>query len=374
MQYFSNVKIPVFASGADSAVWTDPPQASSPGVYFTDEDWLKPTSAVRVQGVVEGLARSVDYNTVMRQCSVMASLFANILAYRNSLTRTGQGVPYGGSATVAIGTDLISGEADLNAHIGALSNIFDATNFLADSEVTTRTINNLAVTTAKLAAAAVTTEKISQDAVTKSKLGSDLVNTDKATANGITVTLSQTPTPGNQGFIIGISSDKVTNANNADNAGAAGTLKTETSTAKIFLCGTDSVEAGTAKSFYNSAAVYVSGGTQLNATDFNVPSDRRLKENIVDVGKKQVRELVEGVSVKLYNYKSEPKRTNVGLIAQDIKSVNAVLGDLLVFTDPDTGKLGVHENKLVYVLWDYVQQQQKVIEDLSRKVEELSKR
>lgn len=374
MQFFNNVKIPVFGSSAEAVAWTDPPQAPSPGVYFTDEDWLKPTSAVRVQGVVEGIARSVDYNTVMRQCSFMASLFANILAYRNSLTRVGQGVPYGGSSDAPIGTDLISGESDLSGHIGALSNIFDSTNFLADGEVTTRTISDLSVTVAKLAANAVTTVKIAQDAVTKNKLGSDLVNTKSATANGITVTLNQTNAAGNRGFVIGVSSTKVTNATNADNATAANTLKTATTASTIYLCGTTSTVANTAKQFYNSGAVYITNGSQLNATDFNVPSDRRLKKDIRDVGHKQVRELVEGVSVKLYSYKKAPERTTIGLIAQDIKSVNAVLGDLLVFTDLDTGKLGVHENKLVYVLWDYVQQQQKVIESLSRKVEELLKR
>ena len=117
--------------------------------------------------------------------------------------------------------------------------------------------------------------------------------------------------------------------------------------------------------------MYVSSGTQLNATDFNVPSDRTLKENIEDVGHHQVRALVEGVKVKTYNYKNTPERTTVGVIAQDIQEVNAVLGDLLVFEDEETGKLGVHENKLVYVLWDYVQQQSEAIKKLTKEVEEL---
>lgn len=373
MQYFSNVKIPVFGSASEQIAFTTPVSAPSNGVYFSDEDWLRPTNSTRVQGVVEGIARSVDYNTVMRQCSVFASLFANILAYRNSLTRTGQGAPYGGSASVAIGTDLLSSEADINAHIGAMSNIFDSTNFLADSEVTTRTIASLAVTTAKLAASSVTTEKIAQDSITKPKLGSGLVNTGSANQNGITVTLSQTNSAGNRGFIIGISSSKVTNAANADNSTNASNLKTNTSTATIYLCGTTSYTANTNKPFYNTANVYISGGSQLNATDFNVPSDRRLKENIVDVGHRQVRALVEGVDVKLYNYKSDKSRTTIGLIAQDIQKENTVLGDILVFKGED-GNLGVHENKLVYVLWDYVQQQNEVIKKLLSRVDELSKR
>lgn len=371
MNYYENVNIPVFGSSSVAATWTDPVSAPSSGVYFSDADWLKPTNATRVQGVVEGIARSVDYNTVMRQCSTMTSLFANILAYRNSLTRSGQSTPYGGSPTAPIGTDLITGEANLEAHIGALSNIFDSTNFLADSEVTTRTINNLAVTTAKIAALAVTTEKIAANAVTKANLGSDLVNTGSATANGITVNLSQTNSSGNRGFVIGVSSSKVTNAANADDSTNAANLKTTTSTANIYLCGTMSTVANTNKPFYNSASVYVSGGSQINATDFNVPSDRRLKENIEDVGKHQVRALVEGVKVKTFNYKKDPKKTYIGVIAQDVKEANTVIGDLLIDTDPDTGMLAVHSDKMVYVLWDYVQQQAETIKELAKEVKEL---
>jgi hypothetical protein len=373
MKYYENVNIPVFGSSAVAVAWTDPVSAPSAGVYFSDKDWLKPTNATRVQGVVEGIARSVDYNTILRQCSTMSSLFANILAYRNSLTRTGQGTPYGGSPTAPIGTDLITGEASLDVHIGAMSNIFDSTNFLADSEVTTRTINNLAVTTAKLAALAVTTDKINTNAVTKAKLGSDLVNTGSATNNGITVTLSQTNSSGNRGFVIGINSTKVTNAANADDSTNAANLKTTTSTANLYLCGTTSTAANTNKPFYNSASVYMSNGSQINATDFNVPSDRRLKENIEDVGKHQVRALVEGVKVKTFNYKNDPKRTLIGVIAQDVQDANTVIGDLLVEEDADTGMLKVHGDKMVYVLWDYVQQQAETIKKLTERVEALEK-
>lgn len=371
MNYYENVNIPVFGSSSVAATWTDPVSAPSSGVYFSDVDWLKPTNATRVQGVVEGIARSVDYNTVMRQCSTMASLFANILAYRNSLTRSGQSTPYGGSPTAPIGTDLNTGEANLEVHIGALSNIFDSTNFLADSEVTTRTINNLAVTTAKIAALAVTTEKIAANAVTKAKLGSDLINMGSATANGITVNLSQTNSSGNRGFVIGVTSSKVTNAANADDSTNAAKLKTTTSTANLYLCGTTSTAANTSKPFYNSTSVYVSGGSQINATDFNVPSDRRLKENIEDVGKHQVRALVEDVKVKTFNYKKDPKKTYIGVIAQDVKEANTVIGDLLIDTDPDTGMLAVHSDKMVYVLWDYVQQQAETIKELAKEVKEL---
>lgn len=374
MEVFKEVvKIPVFGSGATAVAWTDPVSAPSPGVYFTDDDWLKPTNATCVQGVVEGIARSVDYNTVLRQCSMFARLFANILAYRNQTTRTGV-TPYGGSGTTPIGTEVRNGEGSLDGHIGALSNIFDTSSFLADNEVTTRTINGLAVTTAKIAASAVTTEKINNEAITVAKLGSGLVSTGSATKNGITVTLSQSSTSNNRGFVIGITSSKVTNAANADYATEADRLKTSQTTAKLFLCGTTAVANDTKKDFYNSEYVYVQSGTQLNASSFNVPSDRRLKENIKEVGEHQVRALVEGVKVVTYNYKKDKeKKTTLGVVAQDIQEVNAVLGDILVFEDKDTGMLGLHEDKLVYVLWNYVQQQNKRISELEERVRELSK-
>ena len=104
-----------------------------------------------------------------------------------------------------------------------------------------------------------------------------------------------------------------------------------------------------------------------------MPSDRRLKENIEDVGKHQVRALVEGVKVKTFNYKNDPKRTLIGVIAQDVQDANTVIGDLLVEEDADTGMLKVHGDKMVYVLWDYVQQQAETIKKLTERVEALEK-
>lgn len=370
MNVFSNVNIPVFAGKASQAVWTDPSSGAYSGVYFSDADWLNSRNAIREQGATEGIARSVDFNTVMRQCTVMARIFANILAYRNSLTRSGQGVPYGGSASAPIGTELLSSESDLDAHIGAISDIFNSVNFLADNEVVTRTIASAAVTEVKLATGAVTNSKILDGAVTKSKLGSDLVNTGSASANGITVTLKQTASANNHGFVIGISGTKVTNASQADSADESDAVKTNTTTSKMYLCGTTSVTANTYKQLFNTSSVYISGGTQLNATDFNVTSDARLKENIKPVSKRQVRAIVDGVDVKSFNYLSSPERTTLGVMAQDLKKANTVLGDILVFEDSD-GMLGIHENKLVYLLWDYVKQLNSRVLELEEVVKKL---
>lgn len=378
MQFFDNVKIPVFGENAEKTAYVAPSNSEKSGVYFSDEDWLNTTNITRTLGVVEGIARSVDYNTVMRQCSMFASLFANILAYRNSLARSGQGPAYGNSLTATIGTTILGTEGDMAGHIGALSEIFSTANFLADSEVSTRTIQNSAVTTEKINNSAVTTEKINQDAVVRSKLGSNLIASGTSTQNGIKVTLSQGIEAGNHGFSVKVESSKVNNAVQSDNSTNADNVKTTTSAGTFYLCGTARTDANTYKGVVNSKAVYVSGGSQINATDFNVTSDRRLKDNIRDIGENQVKHIVENVKVKLFNYKETPNRTTVGVIAQDIKEQNSPLADLLVCDLQDaegkpTGMLGIHEDKLVYVLWNYIQQQNQKIEELSKRVDELSK-
>lgn len=376
MQFFENVKIPVFGSAMPtSATWVDPVEPPTAGYYFTDEDWLKSTNAVRTKGVVEGISRSVDYNTVLRQCSTMASLFANILAYRNSEKRGGVGgnYPYK-NVDSPIGTNF-NGELDFNAHIGALSEIFSSDKFLFDSEIKTRNIADLSVTTSKLENSSgisngVITEKIATDAVTKSKLGGDLVNTGLSEQNGIKVTLSQSAASGNRGLQIGVQSTKVTNAANADNSTNASNLHTNASSGTIFIAGPSSSVDDTFKPFYNSANVFITNGDTLNASGFNVTSDERLKEHIEEVGHNQVKALVENVTVKTFNYKKSPKKTYVGIVAQDILKANTVLGDSLVEKD---GKdfLSVQESKLVYVLWDYVKQLKAEVTALEKRVKEL---
>ena len=375
MNILDTVKIPVFAVNATDEAWTAPAAGASAGVYFSDEVWENNDNAILLQGVTEGIARSVDYNTVMRQCTVMARLFSQILAYRNSLTRAGVSTPYAnGSAPAPIGTTLLSTESSMDAHIGAMAEIFASGKFLADNEVDSRVIAASSVTEAKIKDAAVTNGKLADEVVTKAKLSSGLINTGSASANGITVSLSQGNSSKNRGFIIGVSSSKVTNAGNADYAGEALKVFSTTTTADMYLCGPTSTATGTYKQLCHVSGVYISGGTQVNATDFNVSSDVRLKENINPVGHNQVRAIVEGVDVKTFNYKDTPDRSTLGMLAQDILSKNTVLGELLVFENPKTHMLGIHENKLVYVLWDYVKQQNARISALEAKVEELLSR
>jgi len=371
MDIFSNVKIPVFGVNSTKATsWTEP-SSTGEGFHFSDTDWLRVTNSVRLNGVTEGIARSVDYNTVLRQCSTMTSLFANILAYRNSVSRGGV-FPYGDASDAPIGTDLNGdGEHNMDEHIGALSEIFGVDKFLFDGEVVTRTLGDLSVTTAKLenstgVSSGVTTTKIATDAVTKSKIGGDLINIGTSTQNGITVTLSQGAVSGNRGLQIGVTSSKVTSAGSADFATSSNNLLTNKSDSTIFLSGTLNTNDGTVKQFYNSNNVFISGGFSVNAGSFNVTSDVRLKENIENIGHNQVKSLVENVDVKTFNYKKDTTKTTVGVMAQDILCVNAVVGDLLV-EENNEGFFSVRESKLIYILWDYVKQLERRVKELEEK-------
>lgn len=371
MEFFEKVKIPVFGTDAGAvSQFTVPSETQTSGTYFTDDAWLSETNYTRIGGVSEGIARSIDYNTVLRQCSAMSSLLANILAYRNGLSSN----PYGDNgADTYIGTDPLSniGENSIEDHLRGLTSIFSRENFLINNEVTNRTLAADAVSTPKILDAAVTTSKIADNQITRSKLADDLVYTGSSTSNGITVTLSQRGEASNRGFIVGVNSSKVTNAVNSDNSTNAQNLNTtpNSSMGNIRLCGVDTNGSGVKPIYHTS--VYVSNMGQLNADYFNVVSDERLKENIVDVGKHQVKDLVENTDVKLYNYRSTPNHTTIGLIAQDIKKSNSPLSDLMVFKGND-GYFGIHEDKLVYVLWDYAQQLNQRVINLEKTVKELT--
>lgn len=378
MNFFSTVNIPVFGSVAEAVSWTAPPFSAEKGVFFSDVDWLKSTNVTRSNGVVEGIARSVDYNTVLRQVSTMCSVFSNILAYRNGAgggAKTGA-IWYGGAPSIppdgtVIGTDLsASGSENIEEHIGALSDIFNI-NFLFDNEVVTRMINEGAVTTPKIANFNVTLDKLANGSVSRAKLSETLLGTGatgsasvESTQNGITVRLLQSTSQGaGRGITISLISSAVTKATNADKLSVV-----QGGTGKVYFAGPTGIGATpTNRSLVAMSGVYVEGGTTLNAATFNVPSDERLKDGIEPLGKNQVKALVEKVDAKTFYYKNNPKKTYVGIIAQDLQKANTVIGDLLVDKDED-GILSVQESKLTYILWDYVKQLEARVSALEKRL------
>lgn len=160
---------------------------------------------------------------------------------------------------------------DLSVTTAKLANASNTTN---PTGVTTAKIENSAITTDKINNSAVTTSKIAQDSITASKLSNDLVNTGSATANDITVTLSQTDTAGNRKFNIGLTCNSVDKAKrlnhnvtfNTVNLGSDGSYSGDfssgdNSTVSLGVTGTLPVsKGGTNKSSFSNGAVYYSDG------------------------------------------------------------------------------------------------------------------
>lgn len=111
----------------------------------------------------------------------------------------------------------------------------------------------------------------------------------------------------------------------------------------------------------------------IGSSYINFSSDKRLKENIENIG--NLLDKVLKTEIKTFNFIKKPEETCVGVIAQDIQEnfKDTPLAKILVKTNED-GMLSVNETKFVYVLWEafkeYVEKTDKEIERLH---EELAK-
>jgi len=118
-----------------------------------------------------------------------------------------------------------------------------------------------------------------------------------------------------------------------------------------------SVGSGT----YNRPLNLTSDGTLTTAT-----SDGRLKTNIENIedGLETVKKL-QGVR---FNWKEDPEgERRIGLIAQDAEKVVPEL----TFTNPADGYMGINYAELSAVLIEAVKEQQKIIDKLTARVDEL---
>ena len=95
-----------------------------------------------------------------------------------------------------------------------------------------------------------------------------------------------------------------------------------------------------------AANISISTTGTITATSFYATSDERLKENIIDY---KYHNSILDLPVKQFNYKSDPTKTTIGCIAQELQ----VIYPELVETDKD-GYLKIAENKLVYLLLEEV--------------------
>lgn len=97
----------------------------------------------------------------------------------------------------------------------------------------------------------------------------------------------------------------------------------------------------------------------FNATYVNTSSDRRLKQNIEDY---KCDKSILNLPVKKYKYISDPTKTQIGCIAQDLQEICPEL-----VSENENGYLSIQENKLVYLLLQEVKALKERIEELERR-------
>ena len=106
-----------------------------------------------------------------------------------------------------------------------------------------------------------------------------------------------------------------------------------------------------------SGAYVSSGGVWTNA------SSRAYKQDIKSLTGEEAEETLTGLQPVQFSYKTNPKERHVGFIAEDVP-------DLVASTD----RKGMSAMDVVAVLTKVVQDQQKTIAELSRKVAELERK
>ena len=108
------------------------------------------------------------------------------------------------------------------------------------------------------------------------------------------------------------------------------------------------------KGIYSTAAV-------------NVSSDERLKRNITSINNEKLAKFVDGLNVVSYNYKDdkEDEKARIGLIAQQVQSVDEELAKFFVSED-ENGMLSMTTADLVFALIGAVKELKKEIEELKK--------
>lgn len=108
----------------------------------------------------------------------------------------------------------------------------------------------------------------------------------------------------------------------------------------------------------------------LYAKAFYASSDRRLKENIKDLDLNCLN-LVNNINLREFSWKNDKEnRPTVGVIAQELKQVlpEKYMHEFIGGEETENEYLSVNDSKLVYLLIGAIQEQQKEIEELKRKI------
>jgi hypothetical protein len=97
----------------------------------------------------------------------------------------------------------------------------------------------------------------------------------------------------------------------------------------------------------------------FNATYVNTSSDRRLKQNIEDY---KCEKSILDLPIKKYEYITDPTKTQIGCIAQDLQKICPEL-----VSENENGYLSIQENKLIYLLLQEVKTLKEKVESLERR-------
>lgn len=298
----------------------------SSGFYYTDAAWENGTNNKRIDGVQQGVASSIEYNTALRQSAFMARLLAQIQLNRYPKDEQNKDI-------------IVSAETDgtvedtLQARVNYLASFWTSDNFLLPKEVKSKHIGD----------GEVKTLNIENGAVIPSKLDKFIrENEGVSSANWLTVTLSKN----DAGLGIKLEGDIVNKS---------ATVKTASGKDREFyLLGTTrAISDTTTPVFRDDVYVDMSGtlkASRMEASSYNATSDVRLKQNMCSLDI-DATHIVKAIPILTYEYKSEPKEHQIGITAQSLASMCPEL----VF-EGDDKYLRIKESKLVYVLWKALQE------------------
>ena len=368
---YSEVKLSIAAEMASLSGST----ANGKGLYISDATWKE--SANRKKGAVSGIAKTEEYNTALRQATTMAVLLANIAAERNNRS-SNKAYSAGSTNTESAEFGTVENATDENAllkRIGEMTKIFDKDHFLFESEVFDKHIAPRSGSHAGIG-----TTKIAYNAITYKEVGDLIGNpSSSVTNNGITVKLYQGS--GDRKFLGGEGGNLKIGITCSASDISSGKVLTDSAlgSTKAYILGKSTKDAnGYTRPSYR-ASVYMEDGTiyadgldilgtitakgAVTGKSFNATSDKRLKRNIKNAPTDEIISLVENTPIVMFNYKDSDERF-IGILAQDVEYKNIEKFNLTDISRD--GYLSVKEDKMIYILWEYVKYLKSEIEELKR--------
>lgn len=111
----------------------------------------------------------------------------------------------------------------------------------------------------------------------------------------------------------------------------------------------------------------------VEAKYFNATSDRRAKEDI-QLFSTNALDIIKRVQVKSFKFKTEPNQLTFGIIAQELQEQAPELNLVNnLQADGKTSFMSIKEDRLIYLLWKAVQEQQIEIEKLRSEIAALKR-